>query len=254
MNMLIVLKLLYAWLLPPGIFLVMLLAAWLCCRKTKAQRCILLLIVTIYLCSIYAVSDPVIKHLEDQYGQPPADQLKSARAIVVLGGGSYRGVRDFDGEGQISADAANRLFMGLRLHKALHLPIVLSGGQVFSYSATEADIEHRLLKASGVEEKFLIREDRSRNTAGNAKYTREICEQHRFDKVILVTSAYHMPRSVAFFKREGVDVIPYPTDYKTSKQPVLDAYSFTPSADSLYNTAIALKEYIGLLAVNMGWQ
>ena len=252
--MLYIIKFLYAWLLPPGLFLLLGAAAIINYFKTKKKRWRVVPLLVMYALSIRPVGDLLIKSLEYRYGQPAMAALQDARAIVMLGGGSYKGVKDFDGEGQVGADAANRLFMALRLHKALQLPVILSGGQVFSYSATEADIEHRLLKASGVEEKFLIREDRSRNTAENAKFTREICEQHRFDKVILVTSAYHMPRAVAFFKREGVDVIPYPTDYKTSKQPVLDAYSFTPSADSLYNTAIALKEYIGLLAVNMGWQ
>ena len=173
---------------------------------------------------------------------------------MVLGGGCYSGVSDFDGEGQLSADATNRLVMGLRLHKALGLPIILSAGKVFSYSASEADIAYRLLKASGVEEKYLIKENRSRNTAGNATFTKEICEKQKYDKVILVTSAYHMPRSVALFKREGMNVIPYPTDYKTYKNPVLNAFSFTPSAGCLYYTSSAVKEYLGLLAVKMGWQ
>ncbi|MBO6265173.1 MAG: YdcF family protein [Acidaminococcaceae bacterium] len=63
-----------------------------------------------------------------------------------------------------------------------------------------------------------------------------------------------MPRSVAFFEREGVDVIPYPTDYKTSRNLRLNAFVFTPSADCLYHSAIAMKEYLGLVAVKMGWQ
>lgn len=252
--MLIILKLLYAWLLPPGIFLLAILLAYFFCRKSKNARWLLYVFALVYLLSIQAVSDFVIKPLENAYPQPAVSELKDAQAIVVLGGGSYSGVSDFDGEGQIGADAANRLFMGLRLHKALGLPVILSGGKVFSYSASEADVAYRLLKASGVEEKYLIKEDRSRNTAGNAKFTKEICGQKHFEKVILVTSAYHMPRSVAFFQREGVDVIPYPTDYRTDKKTVLNAFAFTPLADSFYNTATAMKEYLGLLAVKMGWQ
>ena len=120
--------------------------------------------------------------------------------------------------------------------------------------ATEASLEYRFLKACGVEEPYLIKEDRSRNTAENAKFTREICEQKQYGKVILVTSAFHMPRSVAFFNREGVDVIPYPTDYKTSRHLPMDAFSVTPSADALSHTSLAMKEYMGLLAAKLGWQ
>ena len=115
-------------------------------------------------------------------------------------------------------------------------------------------MEYRFLKACGVEEQYLIKEDRSRNTAENAKYVKQICQQRNFDKVILVTSAFHMPRSVAFFEREGVDVIPYPTDYKTSRNTSLNAFAFTPQAENLFHSSIAMKEYLGLLAVKMGWQ
>ena len=142
----------------------------------------------------------------------------------------------------------------MRLHRVLHLPMVLSGGRLFEDTVPEADLEYRFLRACGVEERYLIKEDRSRNTAENAKYVKQICRQRNFDKVILVTSAFHMPRSVAFFEREGVDVIPYPTDYKTNRELRLNAFAFTPQAENLYHSSVAMKEYLGLLAVNMGWQ
>ena len=93
-----------------------------------------------YLLSIGFVCNPLLKPLENYYVQPNLSALQDADAIVVLGGGSVGGVMDFDGEGQVGADPANRLFMGIRLHRALNLPIILSGGQVFSYTGTEADI------------------------------------------------------------------------------------------------------------------
>ena len=252
--MLIVLKLLYAWLLPPGIFLLAILLAYFFCRKSKNAHWLLYIFALIYLLSIQAVSDFVIKPLENAYPQPAVSELKDARAIVVLAGGIYDGVPDFDGAGQNSESSTVRLVAGLRLHRALHLPMVLSGGSLFDDKDTEASLEYRMLRACGVEERYLIKEDRSRNTADNAKFTKEICRQKHYDKVILVTSAFHMPRSVAFFKREGMDVIPYPTDYKADQKLRPDAFAFTPSADCLHHTALAVKEYLGLLAVKMGWQ
>lgn len=196
----------------------------------------------------------MIKPLENLYVQPTISEIKDAQAIVVLAGGSYDGVPDFDGTGQNSESSTVRLAAGLRIHRLLHLPIILSGGRTNNNTDTEANLEYRFLKACGVEEEYLIREDRSQNTAENAKFAKEICNQYQYDKVILVTSAFHMPRAVAFFKREGIIVYPYPTDYKTSKYPVMNALAFIPSAGSLYNTSITMKEYIGLLAVKMGWQ
>lgn len=181
--MLYVIKWLYAWVMPPALFLLVGLATVLLFCKTKKKYWLIWLPVLLYGLSIGPVSDRLIKPLENWYEQPELSSLRDARAIVVLGGGSYRGVRDFDGEGQIGADAANRLFMGLRLHKALHIP-----------------------------------------------------------------------RSVMLFEREGVHVIPYPTDYKTDKDTVLNAFSFVPNICSLLNTTAALKEYLGIAAVKAGLQ
>ena len=252
--MLYILKLLYAWLLPPGLFLLALLALYLRYRKAVRFTNVLPVLLLIWLCSIGAVSDRIIKPLEDTYPQPALSELKEAQAIVILGGGNLGGVPDFDGEGQVSLWAANRHFMGLRLHRELKLPMIFSGGLVFEESGVEADTAVRLHKACGVEERYLLADAKSRNTAENARFTRQLCQQKGFEKVILVTSAYHMPRSVALFRREGVDVIPYPTDYLTDRTLVLDAFAFTPNHHSVSMTAIAIKEYLGLLAVRMGWQ
>lgn len=252
--MLYFIKWFYAWLLPPGLFLLVALAMLFLSYKTKKKWWLVLPLLFIYILSIRPVSNSFIKPLENYYVQPDVTELNSAQAIVLLGGGSYGGVKDFDGEGQVSASAANRMLMALRLHKAMQLPIVLSGGLVYSYSASEADVQFRLLKACGVDEKYLIKDAQSRNTAENAKYTKQICAQRNFGKVILVTSAFHMPRSVMLFKREGVDVIPYPTDYQTNKETVLDAFAFVPNSGSLRDTAVAMKEYMGIAAVKAGVQ
>ena len=252
--MLLIQKLFYAWLLPPGIFLLVIAAMYFYYRKTKYVNGLLLLFLLIYLLSVNVVSDKIIEPLENRYDQPVVSEVKDAKAIVVLAGGSYDGVPDFDGIGQNSESSTVRLVAGLRLHRELHLPMVLSGGRLSDDIATEASLEYRFLKDCGVEEQYLIKEDRSRNTAENAKFVKQICQQRNFDKVILVTSAFHMPRSVAFFEREGVDVIPYPTDYKTSRNTRLNAFAFTPKAENLYCSSLAMKEYLGLLAVSMGWQ
>ena len=161
---------------------------------------------------------------------------------------------DFDGTGQIAAGAANRHFMGLRLHRALHVPVIISGGLVHKENGIEAETGLRLLKACGVEEKDILPDAKSRNTAENARFTREICQAKGFRKIILVTSAYHMPRSMLLFRREGIEAVPYPTDYMTNKTLVLDAFAFTPQAYHLNNTSIAMKEYLGILAVQLGLQ
>ena len=128
--MLYIIKWFYAWLLPPGLFLLVALAMLFLSYKTKKKIWLILPLFFIYMLSIRPVSDRLIKPLENYYAQPDVTELNSAQAIVLLGGGSYGGVKDFDGEGQVASGAANRVLMALRLHKALQLPIVVSGGQV----------------------------------------------------------------------------------------------------------------------------
>ena len=82
--MLIILKLLYAWLLPPGIFLLVIAAMYGYYRKTRYAKGLMLLFALIYLLSINAVSDKVIQPLEDWYAQPSVSELRDAQAIVVL--------------------------------------------------------------------------------------------------------------------------------------------------------------------------
>lgn len=252
--MIYILRLLYAWLLPPGLFILLFLTAFWRFRRTKKQRWLALPVIIMYLLSIDAVADKLIKPLEDCYPQPPVSALREAQAIVVLGGGVCDGAPDFDGTGQIATEADSRFLIGLRLQRALHIPIILSGGPGYERTAAEAEIAARTLQGSGVMEKDLIKEDRSRNTKENAVFTKELCRQKGFNKVLLVTSAYHMPRSVMLFQREGLNAVPYPSGYRTDKDTTLNAFTFTPSYDALSNSAIAMKEYMGILAVKTGLQ
>lgn len=252
--MLYFIKLCYAWLMPPGLFILAVLAVCIFCRKQVRFTKLLPVLLLMYLLSISAVSDRIIKPLEDYYPQPPLSEVRDAQAIVILGGGTCGDVPDFDGTGQIAAGAANRHLMGLRLHRALHVPVIISGGLVHKENGIEAETGLRLLKACGVAEKDILPDAKSRNTAENARFTREICQTKGFRKVILVTSAYHMPRSMLLFRREGIEAVPYPTDYMTNKTLVLDAFALTPQAYHLNNTAIAMKEYLGILAVKAGLQ
>ena len=98
--MLYIIKWFYAWLLPPGLFLLVALAMLFFSYKIKKKPWLVLPLLVIYLLSIRPVSNSFIKPLESCYVQPDVTELETAQAIVLLGGGSYEGVKDFDGEGQ----------------------------------------------------------------------------------------------------------------------------------------------------------
>ncbi len=90
-------------------------------------------------------------------------------------------------------------------------------------------------------------ERRSRNTQENAEFSKAIAAPKSGERWLLVTSAYHMPRSVGLFRKAGFAVEPYPVDWRAGKR--ADILTFSPVAvDGLERTDIGIREWIGLLA------
>jgi len=108
----------------------------------------------------------------------------------------------------------------------------------------------------------MVRKD-SRNTYESAIACKKILEEKGIHRIILVTSAVHMPRSVSLFLHQGLEVIPAPTDYYVTKAelpsiqqggiPAL-LFSLLPSSDNLEITSRTLKEYLGIFIYKLlGW-
>lgn len=253
--LLYIIKWLYAWILPMGgIVLALILLLCYMFRKHSPGRWALAAITAVfYLLSIEPVSNGLIHPLETAYDQPQGADV-DGDVIILLGGGSRTGVPDFDGSGQVGSAAANRFLMALRLQKAKDLPILLSGGTILKGDANESEIEKRMLLSLGVPENKIFMDDKSRNTAENAAFSRQICEHQGWKKPILVTSAFHMPRSVRFFTRQGMDVTPYPCDYHTSAATNWSGYSIVPQSFYLFNSCLAIKEYVGIGAASLRMQ
>ena len=239
---------LYAWLLAPGLFLLLgavLIIVW---SKSKIQlnNCFFLLALVVYAFSIGLVSDILIAPLEKAYLFPMQSDLRDAQVIVVLSGGSYVVEHGKTREAQLSGVSANRLQMGVRLYRTLRIPIILTGDLGVSVNT--------LSKIFNIRKEDIMIEGKSCNTLENAKFTKQLCTKLGFSKIILVTSASHLPRSVLLFEREGMSVIPCPADYRTDYVRSMDLRSLIPSYHSLSNSALALKEYLGILAIKTGIQ
>ena len=84
-----------------------------------------------------------------------------------------------------------------------------------------------------------------RDTFENAAFTRKLMERRSLRKAILVTSAFHMRRARFLFEREGVDVLPYPTDFRTWPGKAYGRQDYLPTASALRNSVLALKEFLG---------
>ncbi|SDF31439.1 YdcF family protein [Sporomusa acidovorans] len=248
--MLVLIKFLYiTFLLPPGLFIV---ALTVCCfwlYKRRLERGLALLIAVtalLYFISIPLVGDWFMRSLESRY-QPPA--TVQGDVIVVLGGGATADTPNVHGQGHLMGSAANRLLTAAQLYHITDAPIIISGGQVFANSGKEAEIARLILLGLGIPDHKIIMEGQSLNTTDNAKFSTKIMDEYGFKNPILVTSAFHMERAVGQFAKYNTAVLPYPTDYQANTRFIFEWHQLWPRADAFYNSQLAIKEYLGLMAI-----
>lgn len=187
----------------------------------------------------------LLKPLENRY--PPLSSLREhsgVRWIAVLGGGHISDPR-IPVTSRLSDASLSRLVEGIRLHQSLPgSKLILSGGSV-SDPIPEAKLMADVALALGLDGKNLILESISKDTEEEAMLIQKIVGTHPF---ILVTSASHMPRSMALFLKQGMRPIPAPTDYKVRERPekAIGPGRFFPQAGQLEKAEIAIHEYLGL--------
>ncbi|HOJ70289.1 MAG TPA: YdcF family protein [Syntrophorhabdaceae bacterium] len=237
-------KLITYSIVPPGIIIILLILSAIFLRK-RLRFFIIIVALAIYALSIEPVKDIFIIPLEDAYKPPSINDVKSCDAYVVLGGGINENAPGLDGEGQLSNDSLPRVVEAYRLYIRHKRPIILSGGKVYGIKE-EAEIAKKFLISLGVDETYIITEGKSRDTHENALFVKEILEKKGVKKAVLITSAFHMKRSVQLFRRYFPQILPYPTGYRTSRS-VYTVMSYMPDAGNITYIAYSLKEYMGIL-------
>jgi uncharacterized SAM-binding protein YcdF (DUF218 family) len=206
----------------------------------------------------------LVRVLEWQYVTPSA--LPTAEVIVVLGGATRQ--QSYPRPTHEVNEAGDRLLHALRLYQQGKAPHLLLSGGAAAYDspdtlAPEAEAMADLLMTMGVPKEALWLETRSRNTYENAVESKKLLDAANIQRVILVTSAMHMPRAAAIFRKQGFDVITAPSDYLVTEadweyylRPDLSVqvFNLVPSADDLALTSQAIKEMIGIAAYWLrGW-
>jgi uncharacterized SAM-binding protein YcdF (DUF218 family) len=236
-----------AWVLPPGIFfLAMWYVAWRLYKKREKRLAAMLaaLVFVFYLFCTSLVSERLMGALESAYTPPDNPQ---GDVVIMLGGGAFPDTPDVSGQGTLCSSPANRLLTAVRLQKKLAVPIILSGGQVYSDSGPEAVIAKRILMDLGVPEDKIIVEGKSINTTQNAKFSTEIMRERGLNKPILVTSAFHMRRSVLNFAKNGMEVTAYPSDYRVNLHHDFHYNKLRPSVAALDDNVLVLQEVLRTL-------
>ena len=235
-----------SWILPPGIFIVAFFAVSAYCFKVKHDpklaAVIAALTLMFYLLCTGFVAEKVMCSLESVYKPPSNVDDLNVDVIIMLGGGALPDMPDVDGVGTLCSSPASRVLAAVRLQRRLHVPILLSGGQVYSDTGAEAKIASRVLRSLGVDEKDIIVETKSINTTQNAKFSVEIMNERGLHRPLLVTSAFHMRRAVINFEQQGVEVIPYPTDYMVTHSPQFHYTKLRPQSEALLYNVMVLQE------------
>jgi uncharacterized SAM-binding protein YcdF (DUF218 family) len=232
--------------LPPGCIILGLFIFAAFFLRRRANKCIAAGIgAVLYLLSVEPVQDLLLFPLENRY-PPLSGEAPGAQAIVVLGGGTVQASPEAgEGRDSLSAHSLKRLVYAFGLRDRYPAVYILSGGKVFDYGQeTEADVAARFLVSLGLPPERVKTETESRNTWQNARSAAGF----GYRKVVLVTSAWHMPRSVFCFEKNGISVIPAPTDYYCARNSKYDLLSFLPSMGAFLGTTTALHEYLGILS------
>lgn len=196
--------------------------------------------------------DLLIRRLENQYAEiPPQADLRGYAGMVVLGGALESGYVAQAHTQALLNDAAERMTAPLaaRLRNP-HLRVVFTGGEgsLLGTGPTEAERAHIFFNSLGLSGQQVEYEAASRNTYENAVLTAQLPGVDISQRWLLVTSAWHMPRSMATFTKAGWNVTAYPVDFRTGADTPWTEYSLR---DGVARWQLLLNEGLGLLAYRL---
>ena len=206
-------------------------------------------VIVLILSSLPIISNKFIAYLEKDYQPIEISEIENVDAIVVLSG-MIRVIGDEENLKYEFTDSVDRFFAGLDLFNNNKSPILIltRGKMPWSIGIAEGEYLKELAIKYGVSEENIILTDEVQNTDQEAKAIKEILTEDA--KIILVTSAFHMPRAEKVFKAANINLIPYPVDFQNSKSKTT-MMDFIPSAGSLFDTSHFVREMIGRLYYNL---
>jgi uncharacterized SAM-binding protein YcdF (DUF218 family) len=184
---------------------------------------------------------------------PAWDASRDAPDGIIVLGGSVDTDLSAAHRTPVVAHAADRLFAPAELARRYpNARVVFTGGtaNLVSTDPREADYTAPILENLGIPRERLILERDSRNTWENAIFTKQLVAPKPGERWLLVTSAFHMPRSMGIFRKAGFDVEAYPVDWRMGGRD--DLFTFTRiGGDGLARTDVAVREWIGLMTYRL---
>ena len=220
-----------------GLFLL-----WFTKRQRSGRILVSIGVLALAIISSGPVSDRLLGPLERSF--PPLMTVQPhVKWIVVLGGG-HTSDPGLPVTSQISPESLSRLAEAIRLYRNLPgAKLILSGGAVFD-PVSEAEIYFKTAQAIGIPSRDLLLSDRDRDTEEEARSIRGMVGK---DPFILVTSAFHMPRAFALFKKLGMNPLPAPAQHLVKMRPEVVPEDFYPSATALLKVQMTVRESLGMI-------
>lgn len=244
-------KILPIFMLPVGITLLLVLAGLLSQRRSLIWGGLIVL----WLSSTPLIGNLMVRSIEGWEQRIQAIDAAHGDAIVVLSGGRIvapgaAGVSEWND--------ADRFFCGVELFQAGKAPLLIFTGG-WSPWEPKAKPEGEILighaKSLGVPLDNMLTTGTVVNTAEESEAVAELLSNRGVKindpagqfRILLVTSAFHMPRAQRLFERAGLQVIPFPVDFQVSEGQLLSVIDFLPSASALKQVELALRELYGRL-------
>lgn len=214
-------------------------------RKIKSGLVLILIGIGTYLGTCDFFIDSFLFKLESAYPIISTAKLQEGDVYILLGGG----ITPNTSGGNVPADGANaRIIKTAQLYNKYPKNIYISGGSPLQDKESESSVYKRELTALGIPAENIIIEEKSRNTRENAVYIRKMMEEAKERRAVLITSAFHMLRSVKTFDdgERGMVFYPAPCDFMAKSEPE-NFFDYIPKYSNFKKLGILLKEYVGIV-------
>ena len=239
-------KIISSLLMPPGFFIIifLIITIYLFFKSDSKVIKFLAAAAMIFLLLISTAFGVKILLLPlENYAEEISVEVEEQYPIVVLGGGNYYKT---DGSAEPSIHSKQRLAKGYELHRTLNTKIIYSGGVGIGYdNFSEADAAKEFLLGLGLKGENYESEDQARSTYENALYIKKWLNENEFEKVYLVTSAYHMYRSAAVFRAQEIEFLAHHSGFIYDHK--FSWLNYLPNRGALQANLSALHEWVGIV-------
>jgi uncharacterized SAM-binding protein YcdF (DUF218 family) len=216
----------------------------------NSKKISLIGVIILIVCSLPIVSGKLVAYLESDYQLSKPSNIEPADSIVVLSG-MIKTINSKDGLDYEFGEASDRIFAGINLFKEKKAPkLILTRGQLpWSVGIPEGEYLKKIAITNGISENSILLTENVENTDQEAKAIKKLLSEDK-PKVLLVTSAFHMPRAQKVFEAAGINVVPFPVDFQKGLSKIT-FMSFIPSANALGGTSFFVREMIGRVYYNL---